>query len=99
MGRVSALVALIARADTKYGYAAGLALAKEGACLVLTGSNLSAIMDASSQIAAETGADTDCSFHDTANEESWKQVVDKCLKRFGKVAPIWQRRCARRRRI
>ena len=71
MGRVSGKVCLVTGASMGLGRADALALAREGAAVVMADVAEAAGEQAAAEIRAETGADVVFMRHDVTSEESW----------------------------
>ena len=84
MGRVEGKVAIITGASSGLGLADAMALAKEGAKVVLTDIN-DAGADSAEEIASQTGAETLFIHHDVRNEDEWGSVIQQTTDKFGRL--------------
>ena len=82
MGRVAGKIALVTGAAAGLGKADALALAREGATVILTDVN-----DQGQQVAediqAETGQETLFLHQDVSDEVRWKEVIEQIENQFG----------------
>ncbi len=83
--RVKGKVALITGAASGLGKADALALAAEGATVVMTDINDQAGRQAASEIAKQTGSTVTFMHQDVGDEAAWNQVVDQVEADFGKL--------------
>jgi len=84
MGRVEGKVAIITGASSGLGLADAMALASEGAKVVLTDIN-DAGADSAEEIASQTGAETLFIHHDVRNEDEWCSVIQQTKDKFGRL--------------
>lgn len=85
MGRVAGKVCLITGASMGLGRADALALAREGASVVMADVAADAGEQAAAEIRAETGADVIFIRHDVTSEESWAAIMATIEERFGRL--------------
>ena len=85
MGRVAGKVCLVTGASMGLGRADALALAREGAAVVLADVAADAGEQAAAEIRAETGADVIFIRHDVTSEESWAAIMAAIEERFGRL--------------
>lgn len=85
MGRVTGKVCLITGASMGLGRADALALAREGASVVMADVAADAGEQAAAEIRAETGADVIFVRHDVTSEESWAAIMATVEQRFGRL--------------
>lgn len=85
MGRVSGKVCLVTGASMGLGRADALALAREGAAVVMADVAEAAGEQAAAEIRAETGADVVFMRHDVTSEESWAGVMAAVQAQFGRL--------------
>lgn len=85
MGRVAGKVCLVTGASMGLGRADALALAREGAAVVLADVAADAGEQAAVEIRAETGADVIFIRHDVTSEESWAAIMAAIEERFGRL--------------
>lgn len=82
MGRVAGKIALVTGAAAGLGKADALALAREGASVILTDVN-DAGQQVADNIAAETGQETLFLHQDVSDEAQWKSVIEQVESKFG----------------
>ncbi|MFY8092817.1 MAG: SDR family oxidoreductase [Niveispirillum sp.] len=85
MGRVAGKVCLVTGASMGLGRADALALAREGAAVVMADVAADAGEQAAAEIRADTGADVIFVRHDVTSEESWAATMAAVEQRFGRL--------------
>jgi 3(or 17)beta-hydroxysteroid dehydrogenase len=83
MGRVSGKVALVTGAGSGLGKADAVALAREGATVVITDINEAAGRDLERQINQSRAGAAHFMPQDVASESRWQEVIGETNKRFG----------------
>jgi len=84
MGRVSGKVALVTGGAVGIGRACALALAREGAAVVVTDIQTTAGRDCAAAV-EKAGVEALFLEHDTTREDAWIAVVAEIRRRFGKL--------------
>ncbi|WP_088548822.1 SDR family NAD(P)-dependent oxidoreductase [Paenibacillus aquistagni] len=84
MGRLTGKVAIITGAANGMGAAEAVLFAKEGAKVIATDIQESALQEVLDQI-KETGGEGIVLTHDVTSEEGWQQVIAEAVKQYGKV--------------
>lgn len=84
MGRLTGKVAIITGAANGMGAAEAVLFAKEGAKVVATDIQESALQQVLDKI-KETGGEGIVLTHDVTSEEGWQQVIAEAVKQYGKV--------------
>jgi len=84
MDRIKDKVAMITGSAGGIGKAAALLLAKEGAKVVLTDLDEAGVEAAAAEILSQ-GGQAVFARHDVANEDSWREALEKTLGAFGKL--------------
>lgn len=86
MGRVEGKIVIVtgAASDPGLGRAAAVALAKEGARLVVTDLDGAGAEDCA-RVIREGGGDAVAMRHDVTDESAWKEVVAKCVATYGRL--------------
>lgn len=86
MGRVAGKVVIVtgAASDPGLGRATAMALAREGARLVVTDIDAAGAEDCAQQL-RETGADAVALRHDVTDEAAWRAVMAQTLESYGRL--------------
>jgi|HigsolmetaAR204D_1030405.scaffolds.fasta_scaffold00281_20 NAD(P)-dependent dehydrogenase (short-subunit alcohol dehydrogenase family) len=84
MGQLAGKTAIITGAGSGMGREEAVLFAQEGAEVVATDINESAVRAVVEEITKQGGKAIALA-HDVSSEDQWKQVIDTCLKTYGKI--------------